>query len=267
MARPELVSGRPRLPAVVSDTVAAALGRDHRADPVLPDTGGPAGNARLTAWTGMVLLVLLAAEGVTLLDIHGLITWHLVLGVLLVPPALLKTSTTGWRIMRYYTGNASYRAAGPPPLVLRLVGPLVVLTTLLLLGTGVALVLEGQTGSRRTLVALAGQGVDLVGVHKAVFVAWFVVMTVHVLGRTLPAWQLLTSSRRRVPGLAWRGLALVVTGALAAGCVGWVLLNPGGWRDDPEFQRDDGLGPSSHASVSTVSTMSTVSMAARDVRV
>jgi hypothetical protein len=245
----------------VSDLVAAALGREQRDDAVLPTTGGPAGNARLTAWTGMVLLVLFAAEGVTLLDIHGLITWHLVLGVLLVPPALLKTSTTGWRMVRYYTGNAPYRAAGPPPLVLRVVGPLVVLTTLLLLGTGVVLVLAGQTGSSRTLISIVGQRVDLVAVHKAVFFAWFVVMTVHVLGRTLPAWQLISSSRRRVPGLAWRGLAVVVTGALAAGCVGWVLLNPGGWRDDPGLGRDDGLGPSSPASVSNMS------MAARDVRV
>ena len=59
----------------------------------------------------MVLLVLLAAEGATLLDIHGLITWHLVLGFLLVPPASLKTTTTGWRIARYYT--AIRRTARP----------------------------------------------------------------------------------------------------------------------------------------------------------
>ncbi len=250
-----------RLREVVDDAVAAALGREHRPDPVLPATGGPAGNARLTAWAGMVLLVLLAAEGVTLLDIHGLITWHLVLGLLLVPPALLKTATTGWRMVRYYTGNAPYRAAGPPPLVLRVVGPLVVLTTLLLLGTGVALVLAGQTGSRRTLVALAGQRADLVSMHQAVFAAWFAVMTVHVLGRTLPAWQVITARRRRVPGPAWRGLAFLLTGALAAGCVGWVLLNPGGWRDHREFGRDDGLGAYSPASVPIMS------MAARDARV
>jgi hypothetical protein len=256
------VSDRERLRVAVQETVAAALGRDHRPDPVLPATGGPAGNARLTAWTGMVLLVLLAAEGVTLLDIHGLITWHLVLGVLLVPPALLKTTTTGWRMVRYYTGNAPYRAAGPPPLVLRVVAPLVVLTTLVLLGTGVALVLAGQSGSRRTLVSLVGQRVDLVAVHQASFVVWFAVMTVHVLGRTLPAWQLIKSPRRRVPGPAWRGMALLLTGALAAVCVGWVLLNPGGWRDQRDFGHDDdGLGAYSPGSVSIIS------MAARDAQV
>lgn len=37
-------------------------GRADRRDPVLAGTGGPAGNARLTAWTGLVLLVLLAIE-------------------------------------------------------------------------------------------------------------------------------------------------------------------------------------------------------------
>ena len=67
--------------------------------------GVPPGNARLTAWTGLVLLVLFLAELVTLLDVSGLISWHLALGVALGPPALLKTTTTGWRVVRYYTGT------------------------------------------------------------------------------------------------------------------------------------------------------------------
>jgi hypothetical protein len=100
-----------------------ALGRTARADPILDVTGGPAGNARLTAWAGVLLLVLYAAELLTLLDVHGLISWHLVIGALLIPPALLKTATTGWRILRYYTGREPYRVAGPPPLLLRIPGP------------------------------------------------------------------------------------------------------------------------------------------------
>ena len=45
-------------------------------DHMLPRTGGPAGNAALTAWTGLTLLVLSVAELLTLFNVTGLISWH-----------------------------------------------------------------------------------------------------------------------------------------------------------------------------------------------
>ena len=83
-----LARGRPA-PNPLVETLDEATGLGRREDPVLPVTGGPAGNARLTAWTGVVLLVLSLAELVTLLDVRGLISWHIVIGTLLLPPALL----------------------------------------------------------------------------------------------------------------------------------------------------------------------------------
>ena len=142
------------------EAVDAALGRSHRTDPVSGSSGGPAGNGRLIAWTGLVLLVLFVAELVTLLDVRSLIGWHLALGVFLVPPVLLKTATTGWRIVRYYTGLEPYRQAGPPPALLRVLGPLVVVASLGLLATGVALVLLGERSSRQTSIAVLGLRVD-----------------------------------------------------------------------------------------------------------
>jgi hypothetical protein len=171
---------------VVDETLGVAVGREHRPDPVLPGTGGPAGNARLTAWTGLVLLVLFVAELVTLLDVHGLIGWHLAIGVILIPPALLKTATTGWRILRYYVGDAEYRKAGPPPLLLRLLGPLVVLGSLALLGTGLALVVFGEQRSRESLFTVVGQRVDVLTLHQASFAVWAVVTGLHVLARLIP---------------------------------------------------------------------------------
>lgn len=221
---------------VLEDGLAAALGRERRADPVLARTGGPAGNARLTAWTGLLLLVLFVAEMVTLLDVHGLISWHLALGVLLVPPALLKTGSTGWRIARYYTGNSAYRSAGPPPLLLRVLGPLVVLTTLALLGTGVALVLDGVAQSSQPLFTVLGWQVDVLLLHKAAFLAWAAVTGLHVLARLVPAWQLTVDRGPRVPGPVWRGLVLLVTGVLAVPLVAWALASSGGWRDNSLFE-------------------------------
>ncbi len=228
------------LQTVLNDTLATALGREHRADPVLARSGGPAGNARLTAWTGLVLLVLFLAELVTLLDVRGFIGWHLALGVALLPPALLKTGSTGWRILRYYTGNPSYRRAGPPPPALRVLGPLVVVTTLGLLGTGLALVLLGAESSRVTLLTVVVWRVDTLTLHQAAFAAWAVATGLHVLARTLPAWQLV-SQRSRPPGVGWRGAAVVLGLAVSVALVGWVLAYPGGWRAlSPWEHHDDG---------------------------
>lgn len=74
-------------------------------------------NARLTAGTAAVLLVLLAAEGVTILQIRGLISEHVFLGMVLVPPVLVKTGSTVYRFARYYRGAPEFRRKGPPPIL------------------------------------------------------------------------------------------------------------------------------------------------------
>ena len=112
-----------------TDTVAEATGRETRDNPVIPGTGGPAGNVLLTAWTGLVLLALSVSEGLTLFDVRGLISWHVALGALMIPPAVMKTVSTGWRMGRYYVGSPPYQQAGPPPLLMRLLGPLLVVST------------------------------------------------------------------------------------------------------------------------------------------
>lgn len=212
---------RGSLPSWLSSAVAAGLGRAERVDPVHPGTGGPAGNAQLTAWTGLVLLVVFAAEGLTLLDVHGLIPWHVAIGAALIPPAALKVASTGWRIIGYYRRSAPYLSAGPPPVLLRIVGPLVILTTVALLATGVVLVLIGQDRSHQTLGDLLGLRVDWIWLHQASFVVWFVAMTIHVLARVVPGVRVAArslSSPSAVPGLAGRASALVLATALGVGC-------------------------------------------------
>jgi len=215
--------------AATRDVVDTALGRNERPDPVRPVSGGPAGNAALTAWLGLVLLVLFFLEGLTVLDVRGLITWHVALGALLVPPVLAKTATTGWRVVRYYARQRDYQEAGPPPLLLRLLGPLVVLTSLVLLGSGVVLVLLGEESSRLALVDLAGVRVDWVGLHQGVFFVWFAVMTVHVLARVLPAFTLAVR-RHGVPGGVLRGAVVTVSLVLAVGTAVWLVGAEGSWR-------------------------------------
>lgn len=129
------------------------------------------GNARLTAVTGIVLLVLLAAEGVTILSIRRLLPAHYFIGLLVIPPVLLKLGSTGWRFSRYYLGDSRYRAAGPPAPLLRLAGPVVVVSTVAVLLTGVELWLFGDR-----------YGLGWLTAHKASFVMWFGAMAIHVLG-------------------------------------------------------------------------------------
>ena len=129
------------------------------------------GNARLTALVSIVLLVLLAAEGVTILAIHRLLPLHLFIGLLVIPPVLLKLGSTGWRFARYYAGDPWYRRAGPPLLLLRVTGPIVIASTIAVLATGVELWLFGDRFGLGWLTA-----------HKLSFVIWFGVMAIHVLG-------------------------------------------------------------------------------------
>lgn len=189
--------------AIAQEYVDHALARAHREDPTAPRTGGPAGNARLTAWLGMVLLVGFAAEGITLLDVRGMVGWHIALGAILIPPALAKTATTGWRIARYYSGAPAYRKGGPPPLLLRVIGPVVVASTLGVLGSGLAVAALRQP--------------YLLALHKAVFVVWIGATGVHVLGRLLPAFQLTGFGRgprggeERIAGRRARTALVVLT--------------------------------------------------------
>lgn len=212
-----------QLPVWLSDSVAEALGQERRVDPVAAGSGGPAGNARLTAWTGLVLLALCLAELLTLLDVRGLISWHVAIGALLGPPALLKTASTGWRMVGYYRGAPAYRQAGPPPLLLRLLGPLVVISTLGLIGSGVLLVLLGQASSRTALLTVLGFRVDWITLHQGAFVVWGAATGLHVLGRILPAVEIAAGrAAQQVPGRFARTSVLVLV--LAAAIVSAVVL-------------------------------------------
>jgi hypothetical protein len=160
--------------------------------------GGSEGNERLTATAGAVLLLLLAAEGVTILSIRPLLSAHVFIGMLLIPPVAVKLATTGWRFARYYRGTPEYRRKGPPLLPLRLLAPVVVVSTVALFASGITLLVVGP-----------GAGFVLL-VHKASFVVWLAATGIHVLAYVA-----------RVPRLAfadWRPW-IVVASAVVVGAI------------------------------------------------
>jgi hypothetical protein len=200
--------------------------RDWRA---VARSWGPPGNERLTTSVGLVLLVLLGLEVLTTLSLRSYLSVHIFLGLLLLPPIALKLGSTGWRFVRYYTGSRPYRLEGPPRLLLRLLAPLLVASTLSLFGSGVALIVVG-----------GGDG-PLKSVHALSFAVWGVLMIVHVLAylaRTLrvgPAdWR--ASAALVVAGARSRRAAL--GGALLAGVILASATYPA-WRHQHRERGDD----------------------------
>lgn len=180
--------------------------------------GGVEGNARLTSAIAVIIFVLLAVEGLTIVRIGNLLNPHVFIGVLLIPPVALKISSTAWRFYKYYTGSAEYRQKGPPPLLLRLLGPFVVVLTIVVFASGVGLVFLPVRYSSPLLL-----------IHKASFVLWFGATAVHVLGHLTETAQLaprdwLTRSRRQVRGATPRQWVLV--SSLVLGVLGALLLTP-----------------------------------------
>ena len=160
------------------------------------ESGGAEGNERLTAMTGAVLLVLLLVECYTILRIGRLLTLHVFLGMLLLGPVVLKAASVLYRFVRYYTGSEPYRRKGPPALLLRLIGPVVMLLTACVFGSGIMLAVAGPDYN--------GPGSEWLTIHRFSFIAWAFFITVHVLAYVWRLPRLLAAEAR---GTEARGTA------------------------------------------------------------
>jgi hypothetical protein len=183
--------------------------------------GGTRGNELLTVMAAVLLTLLLIGEGVTVIRMQGLVSVHMFIGFALIPPLVLKLSSVGYRVVRYYTGSRAYRAKGPPRLLLRALAPLLVVSAIAIFVTGVLLLAAGHKA-----------GV-LLEIHKVSFIVWGVLFAVHFLAyapqvvRTLPdAWH----ATRRPAGAGLRGLLLTVAagGGVALGLA--LLPAIDGWQ-------------------------------------
>ncbi|HLX78018.1 MAG TPA: hypothetical protein VKR27_03975 [Acidimicrobiales bacterium] len=189
---------------------------------------GPEANSRLTGRTGLLLIVLLFFEGLTIPFIHPLLSWHIFIGLAVIPPVVLKMGSTLWRFGRYYLRDPRYRAAGPPHPLLRVLGPLVVVSTVILFASGVVLWLAGPNDHL------------MLSLHKVSFVFWFGVLALHVLSHLLRAVKLAAADSRHsvsegrpVRGSRMRTSALVV--ALSIGLIFGVLSRAvtSSWTSSP----------------------------------
>jgi hypothetical protein len=183
---------------------------------------GTEGNEQLTTITGAILIVLLAVIGFTIPQLSQFAWLHLFVGYLLLGPVVLKMASTGYRFVRYYTGDAAYRSKGPPELIMRLSAPVVVASTVVVFVTGIVLMFEGPSHRDPWLM-----------LHKVSFIVWVVFISLHILGHLRALGRVLgigVSGQARAdalgssPGAAGRWIAL--TGAIVAGAVLAILVIP-----------------------------------------
>jgi hypothetical protein len=177
---------------------------------------GVMGNERLTTVVSLVLLVLIIVELVTSAFLRLWLTAHTVVGVLLAGPLLLKMGATGWRFLRYYTRAPAYVHRGPPPLMLRVLGPVLLVTTLVMIGSGIGLVVTGPLQPfLLTHVFSALLWLPLIAVHS---LAHFQ----HVKRSIASDWSSRQGSRFPIGRVLRLGANL---GALLLGVIGaWLLL-------------------------------------------
>src|SRR5262245_43565455 len=130
-------------------------GRAHRPRPPatrLKPTSGVEANARLTGASGIITLTLLVAELVTVeLGAARVLSLHVAIGLVLVPPVLVTFASTTSRMVKYYLGAAGYARRGPPPTLARVLGPILSLAIVLVLTGGLALIL-GPSSLHRTVL-------------------------------------------------------------------------------------------------------------------
>ena len=131
--------------------------------------GGTEGNQILTSSVAGILTVLLIAEGITILEMGGLLSAHMFIGLVLVPPVMLKLASTGYRFARYYGGARAYREKGPPALPMRLLAPILVAMTIGVFATGIWLLALGHKSDQVLLL------------HKVTFIIWGAVFAIHFL--------------------------------------------------------------------------------------
>ena len=187
---------------------------------------GVPGNERLTALAGAVLLVLAVVEVITVPTLRSLLSVHFFVGVLLIGPLAVKTGSTGWRFVRYYTRSPAYRRKGPPRPLQRVLAPLLLASTLTLIGSGIAL---AATGPAPPILLI---------MHKISFLIWLVTIVVHVIAYLRPVPRLIADDWRQrrtqpapghtpAPPVPGHRLRLAVNiAALIAGAIAALLLLP-----------------------------------------
>lgn len=182
------------------------------------DASAVIGNGRLTALASATLLALFLVELVTLPALRALLTVHVLIGVLLVGPLAVKFGSVGYRFFHYYAGSPAFVQAGPPRLAMRLLAPLLLASTLAVVGTGIGLLVVGPA-----------QVHPLAEIHTVSMLIWLPLVAIHVFAyirlaprRIAEDWS--KGPAQQAPGRGFRLGAIL--GAILVGAVAALLVLP-----------------------------------------
>ena len=128
--------------------------------------------SRGAALFGLALGALLVAELLTVPFISRLVAWHIVIGVVIVPLLAGKIVYSSLRFLRYYRGDLDYVRAGAPWFPLRVLSPFLVVTTVLVVASGIELAIAGPTSFSGTFLAPA---------HFLLSAVWFLLVVFHAI--------------------------------------------------------------------------------------
>lgn len=190
--------------------------------------GGVVGNRALTSTLGVVLLVLLFVQVLSALW-FALLSYdvvpppgaifnvvrpvHFFVGFLLFPLIGLKLASVGYRFTRYYARDRTYRGAGPPKTVLRVISPLLVLSAVVLFASGV------EMWSFRNQF-----GIPWITVHDLSAFAFVALLVVHVTFHIRDATR---NARADVRARSSADGAITRRALLAGGAIGGLTLAVG----------------------------------------
>lgn len=181
---------------------------------ILSHDDAPVGNQRLTALAGAILLVLFGVVLLTLIDLHTMLPSHVFIGVLLTGPLAVKLGSTGYRFAAYYTRSPSFVLRGRPHAKLRILAPLLIVSSLTLIGSGIGLVVAGPAQKEPFLV-----------LHIVSALIWLRVVSMHVFAHVRQVPGLILADWRSAAGAGRTRRVAATFGALAAGGIAaWLVL-------------------------------------------
>ena len=101
---------------------------------------------------------------------------------------LRQTGNDWLSVFNYYRGTPPYRRKGAPHPILRITAPLLVLSTISLLGAGIVALAVGPRHSDTWIT-----------IHQGSAIAWATFVAVHLIGHALDTWRLTSAELRANP--------------------------------------------------------------------
>jgi hypothetical protein len=172
--------------------------------------------ARSSALLGMLILFFSIAEIVTVAFLPEALILHIAIGSILGVLIIVKLILNAYRYLGYLKHDHDFRQAGTPRLIMRILSLPLVVTTIVVLGTGMAMVLTGPTAFATSFLATA---------HALFAIIWLGLLGYHTFGYWHRSARSTTRELDRIRSKDTQALArLILAATTVIGAVTLMLL-------------------------------------------